>query len=93
MKAKVTKEFRGCPDGEVHPCDFAKGDVISGDLAAVAVAEGWATKDGGKAAPTPRAKPSRPRRRKPPSAKKVAAPKKVAVSKASVPSATTSLAK
>jgi hypothetical protein len=40
--AKVTKEFDGCPDGEVHPKSFKPGDIVEGDLARVAIENGWA---------------------------------------------------
>lgn len=40
--AKVIAAFAGVPDGEVYPKEFAPGDEIHGDLAAVAVREGWA---------------------------------------------------
>lgn len=42
MKAIVTKAFDGVPDGLVHPKAFAKGDVVDGKLAEVAVREKWA---------------------------------------------------
>lgn len=42
ITAKVIKAFAGVPDGEVYPRDFAPGDMVHGDLAAVAVREGWA---------------------------------------------------
>lgn len=42
MRAVVKKAFQGVQDGEIHPRAFSEGDVVSGDLAAVAVAEGWA---------------------------------------------------
>ena len=42
MKAKVIKSFRGAPDGEVHPKQFKPGDTVEGDLACVAIREGWA---------------------------------------------------
>lgn len=44
MKAKVIKAFEGVPDGQVHPVTNAVGAEIVGDLAAVAVANGWAKK-------------------------------------------------
>lgn len=47
--ATVTKAFKGVPDGDVLPVDFVPGDEVTGDLAAVAVREGWAS-DGQKAA-------------------------------------------
>lgn len=42
MKAKVEKPFVGARDGELHPEHFPAGSVVTGDLAAVAVREGWA---------------------------------------------------
>lgn len=38
---KVAVPFRGVPDGETQPRDFAVGDEVTGDLARVAAAEGW----------------------------------------------------
>jgi hypothetical protein len=46
MKAKVTKEFAGRPDGEALSRAVQVGEVISGDLAAVAVSEKWAEEVG-----------------------------------------------
>jgi hypothetical protein len=40
--ARVTVRFPGVPDGEVHPRWFEIGDSVVGDLASVAIAEGWA---------------------------------------------------
>lgn len=42
MKAIVQIPFRGAPDGEPHSRQFEPGDLIEGDLAAVALREGWA---------------------------------------------------
>ena len=42
MKAKVTKAFPGLPDGAVKVVNFEVGDVVTGDLARVAVENGWA---------------------------------------------------
>jgi hypothetical protein len=42
MKAKVTQTFQGVPDGQIHTREIAPGEVIEGDLAAVAVREKWA---------------------------------------------------
>lgn len=50
MKAMVQKSFAGAPDGELHPRTFAVGDIITGELAVVAVREGWAVEQG-EAAP------------------------------------------
>lgn len=45
MKAIVIKPFRGLPDRETTVRDFVDGDTVTGDLAAVAVREGWAIED------------------------------------------------
>lgn len=42
MKAKVTTPFPGRPDGEGDVRELPEGEIITGDLAAVAVREGWA---------------------------------------------------
>ncbi len=42
MQAKVTKEFAGRPDDEAMSRTVAVGEIITGDLAAVAVRENWA---------------------------------------------------
>jgi hypothetical protein len=42
MDAKVTKAFDGVPDGQVMTRRFAIGETVSGDLARVAVENGWA---------------------------------------------------
>lgn len=42
MQAKVTKEFPGRPDNEPLSRAIKAGEIIGGDLAAVAVREGWA---------------------------------------------------
>lgn len=42
MKATVIKEFPGAPDGAIYPKTFVPGDVVEGDLARVAVENGWA---------------------------------------------------
>ncbi|MEI3850048.1 MULTISPECIES: hypothetical protein [unclassified Ensifer] len=47
MLAKVKVAFPGVPDGLVHPRNFEVGDTVEGDLAAVAVAEGWAEAEEG----------------------------------------------
>lgn len=41
--ATVIQEFKGVPDGEHHVRRFRVGDEVTGDLARVAIAEGWAT--------------------------------------------------
>ncbi len=42
IKAEVIKEFAGRPDKAAVAKVFSPGDMIEGDLAAVAVANGWA---------------------------------------------------
>lgn len=41
MKVKVTKAFDGVENGALHPRTYAVGEVISGRLAEVALAEKW----------------------------------------------------
>lgn len=48
MEARVTKAFPGVPEGEIYGRQFEVGDVISGRMAEVALAEGWAVEEGGK---------------------------------------------
>jgi len=43
MKATVIKAFDGARDGSMYPTHWRPGDGIEGDLARVAVREGWAT--------------------------------------------------
>jgi hypothetical protein len=42
---KVIKEFPGVPDGQTRCRTFKPGDEVTGNLAAVAVKEGWAKPD------------------------------------------------
>lgn len=42
MRARVTKTFPGVPDGAVLTRQITAGEIIRGDLAAVAVAAGFA---------------------------------------------------
>lgn len=53
MKAKVTKSFAGVPDGEIYPREIQKGEIVAGELAAIAVREGWAKKVEGDEPPAP----------------------------------------
>lgn len=46
MKAVVTTEFPGRPDNEPLSRTIKVGEIIAGDLAAVAVREGWAEEEG-----------------------------------------------
>ena len=41
-ECKVIKSFLGVPDGEIYPVEFKIDDLVTGDLAKVAVKEGWA---------------------------------------------------
>lgn len=51
MKANVTKAFPGRPDQEALTRTIAEGEVIFGELAVVAVREGWAEEIKEKAEP------------------------------------------
>lgn len=42
MKATATTSFKGAPDGERYPVKFSVGDDVYGELANVAVKNGWA---------------------------------------------------
>lgn len=42
ISAKVTKAFPGKPDDETQVREVAVGETISGELAKVAIGEGWA---------------------------------------------------
>lgn len=59
MKAKVTKLFKGQPDYDLVPRDICVGEVITGDLARVAVEQDWA--DEISEAPAKVAKPAKKR--------------------------------
>lgn len=65
MAAKVTKEFPGRPDHESAVRQIKVGEIIHGELAAVAVAQKWAeeVKEAKAAAPAAEPKPG-PRRHK-----------------------------
>lgn len=52
--ARVIQAFKGVPDGESYTRTFKPGDEVTGDLARVAVLEGWATEE--KAATVPKNK-------------------------------------
>jgi hypothetical protein len=59
VEAKVTKPFKGTPDGKIYPEKFEPGDTVTGDLARVAVEEGWAKSvKGSEAAPIPAKEPA-----------------------------------
>ena len=61
MRAIVTKEFKGLADGTASERYFVEGEVVYGDLAALAVAEGNAKEEKTAAAP---AAPAAPKPRK-----------------------------
>lgn len=56
MKARVVKPFVGAPDGALYPRPFEVSELVEGDLARVAITEGWAEAlDGAPSEPeTPR---------------------------------------
>ncbi len=62
MKAKVTTAFPGRPDTEVMTRTIAVDEVIGGDLAAVAVKEGWAEEVADEAADEAEADSSAPKK-------------------------------
>ena len=46
--ASVTEPARGVRDGEMKVTDFGAGDVITGNLAAIAIEKGWAEQGEGE---------------------------------------------
>nr|BDD44155.1 hypothetical protein 22 [bacterium] len=44
-KTTVTQSFNGVKDGEVYPVTFQPGDEVTGQLAEIAVKEGWAVQE------------------------------------------------
>lgn len=48
MEARVTKAVPGVPEGEVYGRNYEVGEVISGRMAEVALAQGWAVVEGEK---------------------------------------------
>lgn len=44
QSARCVKPFNGARDGQAYPTAFKPGDIVEGDLARVALAEGWAEK-------------------------------------------------
>lgn len=44
---KVIAATEAVKDGEIYPTAFAVGDEVTGDLALVAIAGGWAAEDSG----------------------------------------------
>ncbi len=49
IRAKVIEAFPGVPDGQTRPKKFREYDEVTGDLAEVAVREGWAELINGEA--------------------------------------------
>jgi len=41
-QATVKTAFKGVPDGKQHGVVYVKGDTVTGNLAAVAITQGWA---------------------------------------------------
>lgn len=73
-KVIVTRSFNGAPDGQIYPRAFKEGDEVSGDLARVALAEGWAeareevvvaAEPQGELLADPKPEPKQPRAKKP----------------------------
>ena len=62
MAVFATVAFHGVPDGMVYPRAFAEGDEVTGELAAVAIREGWAEEREGDV-PAPPPQPARRARR------------------------------
>lgn len=58
MHVKVTKEFKGVPEGEVYPTLMKVGAVLTGNLAAAALANGWGEETDEQVAPAPTRQPS-----------------------------------
>jgi hypothetical protein len=58
--AKVIKAFHGAKDGEVYPQDIQEGEEITGDLARVAIEEGWAEPGEGEAPAEKKARKNAP---------------------------------
>lgn len=46
MKVIVKQNFRGVPDGEYHARDYQVGDELTGELADIALVNGWAARAG-----------------------------------------------
>lgn len=66
MDAIVTEALKGVKDGDIYPTSFAVGDVVSGDLARLAVEAGKAEyphKAGYHQAPSTDAASAKPRGR------------------------------
>ena len=51
MQAVVTTPFDGAPDGSIYPKHFTVGAVVEGDLARVAIEQGWAIAEAVEPAP------------------------------------------
>lgn len=58
--AKVIKAFYGAKDGEVYPQEVPEGAEVSGELARVAIDEGWAEPGEGEAPAEKKARKNAP---------------------------------
>lgn len=58
MQSAVVVPFRGVPDGEVYPKQFAAGDTVTGSLASEAIIAGWAEMIGAGDVATPAPAPA-----------------------------------
>lgn len=43
MEVQITKAFKAVPEGEIYPFQYEVGDVVSGEIADVAIALGCAS--------------------------------------------------
>lgn len=59
MKAKVIKEFSGRPDNQPSARVIKVGEVVEGELAAVAMEQGWAKADAPEKSSVSRAMPAK----------------------------------
>jgi hypothetical protein len=53
MPIIASVEFFGVPDGRVYPRTIRPGEELAGDLAQLALREGWAVEADAEAAPPP----------------------------------------
>lgn len=59
MRVVVTQEFLGKPDGQVYGRPILVGEVLTGDLAELALREGWAEEQEAEQAEPKPAKPAK----------------------------------
>jgi hypothetical protein len=61
VRVVVTHEFVGKPDGQVYGRPILVGEVLTGDLAQLALREGWAEEQEPKAEQGTEADPPKPK--------------------------------